>query len=130
MATSDNVVRVGLTPKLKDVDTLVDMLTYSFGPARLLEPVVDGSSKLFNPPVNEFRLLDTRIGKGEQIAFEAGDGPGIILVYGGSGKFVVDGKEIYVTPGKVYFLPAGTAWKGMCGDCEALQICKAFYSLN
>lgn len=25
MATSDNVVRVGLTPKLKDVDTLVDM---------------------------------------------------------------------------------------------------------
>lgn len=28
MATSDNVVRAGLTPKLKDVPTLVSMLTY------------------------------------------------------------------------------------------------------
>jgi mannose-6-phosphate isomerase len=29
MACSDNVVRAGLTPKLKDVDTLVHMLTYN-----------------------------------------------------------------------------------------------------
>jgi mannose-6-phosphate isomerase len=28
MACSDNVVRVGLTPKFKDVDTLTAMLTY------------------------------------------------------------------------------------------------------
>ena len=28
MATSDNVVRAGLTPKLKDIDTLLSMLTY------------------------------------------------------------------------------------------------------
>jgi len=31
MACSDNVVRAGLTPKLKDVDNLVEMLTYSMG---------------------------------------------------------------------------------------------------
>lgn len=31
MATSDNVVRAGLTPKFKDVDTLVRMLTYKVG---------------------------------------------------------------------------------------------------
>ncbi|KAJ1935942.1 Mannose-6-phosphate isomerase, partial [Linderina pennispora] len=30
MATSDNVVRAGLTPKLRDVPVLVDMLTYDF----------------------------------------------------------------------------------------------------
>jgi mannose-6-phosphate isomerase len=30
MAASDNVVRAGLTPKFKDVDTLVDMLTYEY----------------------------------------------------------------------------------------------------
>lgn len=28
MACSDNVVRVGLTPKFRDVNTLVNMLTY------------------------------------------------------------------------------------------------------
>jgi len=31
MATSDNVVRAGLTPKLKDSDTLIKMLTYNLG---------------------------------------------------------------------------------------------------
>ena len=31
MACSDNVVRAGLTPKFKDVDNLVNMLTYSQG---------------------------------------------------------------------------------------------------
>lgn len=32
MSRSDNVVRSGLTPKFKDVETLVDMLTYDYGP--------------------------------------------------------------------------------------------------
>lgn len=31
MACSDNVVRAGLTPKLRDVDTLCDILTYRYG---------------------------------------------------------------------------------------------------
>ncbi|RKP02112.1 hypothetical protein CXG81DRAFT_7350, partial [Caulochytrium protostelioides] len=33
MAASDNVVRSGLTPKYKDVDTLTSMLTYNYGSA-------------------------------------------------------------------------------------------------
>ena len=32
MASSDNVVRAGFTPKFKDVDTLVNMLTYKYAP--------------------------------------------------------------------------------------------------
>ncbi|RMY38325.1 hypothetical protein D0866_02676, partial [Hortaea werneckii] len=32
MASSDNVVRAGFTPKFKDVDTLTEMLTYSYAP--------------------------------------------------------------------------------------------------
>ncbi len=32
MASSDNVVRAGFTPKFKDVDTLVSMLTYNYAP--------------------------------------------------------------------------------------------------
>jgi mannose-6-phosphate isomerase len=107
MATSDDVVRVGLTPKLKDVDTLVEMLTYNHGPARLLEPVVDGKSKLFKPPVDEFRMLDTRIGKGEDDTLKGGDGPGIVLVYGGR---------------------IGIDWKAVGSDCDYLHFCNAFYS--
>jgi mannose-6-phosphate isomerase len=128
MATSDNVVRVGLTPKLKDVDTLVEMLTYNHGPARLLEPVVTGKSKLFKPPVEEFRMLDTTVGMGEKIEFVGGDGPGIVIVYEGSGRFVVGGEEIKVTAGHVYFLPAGLGFNAVGGKSDGLKFCKAFYS--
>ena len=40
MALSDNVVRSGLTPKLKDVPTLLAMLHYRSGVPALVEPVV------------------------------------------------------------------------------------------
>ncbi len=37
MARSDNVVRAGLTPKYKDVDTLASMLTYDTKPPVILK---------------------------------------------------------------------------------------------
>jgi mannose-6-phosphate isomerase len=39
MALSDNVVRAGLTPKFKDVDTLCNMLHYRYGPPEMLKPL-------------------------------------------------------------------------------------------
>lgn len=47
MACSDNVVRAGLTPKFKDKDTLVDMLTYSRGPVRVLAGEPAGVERLY-----------------------------------------------------------------------------------
>lgn len=35
MATSDNVVWAGLTPKFKDAETLINMLTYNIGEANI-----------------------------------------------------------------------------------------------
>lgn len=35
MARSDNVVRAGLTPKYIDSQTLIEMLTYETGPAKI-----------------------------------------------------------------------------------------------
>lgn len=59
MATSDNVVRAGLTPKFKDVDTLIDMLDYTPRPAEsnIMKSSVreDNSSvTVFKPPVPDF----------------------------------------------------------------------------
>jgi len=62
MATSDNVVRAGLTPKLRDVPTLISMLTYTSAPphAQLLRPEpFDGSggkTMLYDPPIEEFSV--------------------------------------------------------------------------
>jgi len=38
MANSDNVVRAGLTPKFKDIETLIDILTYDLSPPPVLVP--------------------------------------------------------------------------------------------
>lgn len=49
MAASDNVVRAGLTPKLRDVDTLCAMLDYAGEPADVLDGNVS-STKQFKMP--------------------------------------------------------------------------------
>lgn len=46
MACSDNVVRAGLTPKFKDVDNLVSMLTYSMG-----GPTINAGSECLVVPI-------------------------------------------------------------------------------
>jgi len=43
MATSDNVVRAGLTPKYRDVNLLINMLTYESGPARYYQKKKKGN---------------------------------------------------------------------------------------
>ncbi|KAJ1500495.1 hypothetical protein HMI54_014948 [Coelomomyces lativittatus] len=60
MATSDNVIRAGLTPKYKDVTTLLSMLNYtcrSSPDAFLLQPErLSMSTLLYNPPIQEFTI--------------------------------------------------------------------------
>merc|ERR1712187_647301 len=57
MACSNNVVRAGLTPKLRDVDTLCACLTYRHWEVAdlLVKPQVRGSGGVsYVPPINEF----------------------------------------------------------------------------
>ncbi len=57
MATSDNVVRAGLTPKLRDCGTLLSMLTYAVREPQALigESVVPGVVGYY-PPVPDFQV--------------------------------------------------------------------------
>lgn len=72
MACSDNVVRAGLTPKMKDVEVLVDMLTYSTGAPPVSEGEAVGGdeasagkgvarTRQYAPPVPEFLLQRTEV---------------------------------------------------------------------
>ena len=57
MATSDNVVRAGLTPKYIDVETLTEMLTYTSGKDWVVRGTkLPSGASLYNPPVPEFAL--------------------------------------------------------------------------
>ena len=61
MALSDNVVRAGLTPKFRDVETLCSMLTYQYGRTQLLSPQrIDPYTLLYRPP-EEFAEFEVEV---------------------------------------------------------------------
>lgn len=65
MATSDNVVRAGLTAKLRDTAILCDMLTYAAGMPEILEgEALDATTRRYQPPFDEFQL---EVGEGRDV---------------------------------------------------------------
>lgn len=123
MAASDNVVRAGFTPKFKDVDNLVSMLTYSYAPIedQKMKPIAypkgsnsksdSPTSLLYDPPIDEFAVVRTELKSGGEETFEPIDGPSIIIVTEGSGKISVGPKEEALKTGFVYFVGATATLK-------------------
>lgn len=91
MACSDNVVRAGLTPKWKDVDTLCSMLTYRMARPEILPGVDEDGNKvtLYRPPVPEFQLRRIRLRAGEKCNLLASSSVGIMVCCEGKG-FAID----------------------------------------
>ena len=56
MATSDNVLRAGLTSKHVDVPEVLRVVTFTPSEPEQLQPVRSGSASIFNPPVPDFAL--------------------------------------------------------------------------
>lgn len=64
MASSDNVIRAGLTPKFKDVATLCSMLNYEGeeGKLKLFEATKeDFYSELYQPPIPDFAVAKIQV---------------------------------------------------------------------
>ncbi|RUR01325.1 mannose-6-phosphate isomerase, class I [Labedella endophytica] len=84
MASSDNVLRGGLTPKHVDVDELLDVLDFEPLPVPILHPVAGGAGvEVFRPDVPDFELLrvDPSATDGHGIELP---GPAIAIVTAGS----------------------------------------------
>ncbi|KAJ6109294.1 hypothetical protein N7486_001528 [Penicillium sp. IBT 16267x] len=122
MASSDNVVRAGFTPKFKDVDTLTKMLTYSYAPIeeQKLRPVdypytvlnataysSASSSLLYDPPIEEFSVVKTDLNrKGAKATFDPIAGPSILICTRGQGTISIGHKTEEVREGNVFFVGA------------------------
>ena len=86
MAASDNVVRAGLTPKFKDVDTLTSMLNYNDGPPHLIQGEEIGPHVLrYVTPVDEFQVDRAVLPAHGQATLPSTTGVSIVLVLSGSG---------------------------------------------
>ena len=104
MATSDNVVRAGLTPKLRDVDVLCGMLTYQAGdPVILKGEAADARTKTYAPPFDEFMLERIELPAGETYELRKTQGPCVILAVEGEAK----AGEVDLARGAVAYASAG-----------------------
>ncbi|KAI9807817.1 MAG: Mannose-6-phosphate isomerase [Sarcosagium campestre] len=122
MASSDNVVRAGFTPKFKDVPTLTSMLTYDYAPIseQKMSPVPyayvalsaaayssNSASILYDPPIDEFAVVKTDLKKtGAKATFESIAGPSIFICTEGEGKISVGPKVEDAKAGYVFFVGA------------------------
>jgi mannose-6-phosphate isomerase len=130
MANSDNVVRAGLTPKLRDISTLNSCLTYNA--AEPSEHTVNPSTYpanwkpsrssptpttvIYNPPIPEFSVLLTRLSppaSGTDVSSTVTtelSGPSMCIVTQGKGwiKWGEEGEaeELKVGEGDVIFVGA------------------------
>ncbi|XP_073296360.1 mannose-6-phosphate isomerase 2-like [Primulina huaijiensis] len=109
MATSDNVVRAGLTPKHRDVQTLCSMLTYKPGFPTILSGIVSNSfTRKYIPPFDEFEVDQCILPKETSTVFSAVPGVSICVVMAGVGTLCTASSEECITEGDVLFVPANT----------------------
>jgi len=105
MATSDNVLRCGLTPKHVDIPELLEVT--DFGP--LVDARWPGEAGWFAVPVPDFELgaldLDEGLGKGGVALGNPGQ-PYLLLCV--AGRLIVEalGTRVSLSPGQAAFVPA------------------------
>jgi mannose-6-phosphate isomerase len=112
MASSDNVLRGGLTKKHVDVAELMRVLDFSDGPVRPLHPrplPLEAEERVYLTPAREFRLSVMDVTDG-RIVSRTVRGPEIVLCADGNAVLApADGSlEIALPRGRAAFVPAAT----------------------
>ena len=135
MATSDNVIRAGLTPKLRDVPNLVDGLTYTAAdPSKhLVQPTpfsklskLSPHTTLYDPPIPEFSVLRVILSSSEPETHAPLNGPSIAIVTEGEGVVSWQTAEsVGVSEGDVFFVGADTELKLEAKD-QSFVVYRAF----
>ncbi|KAF9538535.1 mannose-6-phosphate isomerase [Agrocybe pediades] len=117
MANSDNVIRAGLTPKLRDIPNLVSGLTYTASvptkhtvKPRAFKPASKASSAsaLYDPPIPEFSVVQVKLLEGKKEEHPPLGGPSIAIVTEGKGKVSWGDESLDVGLGEVFFIGAAS----------------------
>lgn len=127
MANSDNVIRAGLTPKLRDILNLVDGLTYVPGPGtkHAVQPsAFSPPSRLYDPPIPEFSVVMTALEAGQSDTHRVVEGPSIAIVTEGAATVSWGSGELPVSVGDVFFVGSGLELSVKASD--SLVLFRAF----
>jgi mannose-6-phosphate isomerase len=107
MASSDNVLRAGLTPKHIDVDELLRNVDYvAAPPIRIAPERFHGATRVYYAPVDDFELSVTTLRDDEQHPLP-GRGPRVLLCLDGELRVTTGtGESLGLVQGQAAFVPA------------------------
>ncbi|MGK5113073.1 MULTISPECIES: mannose-6-phosphate isomerase, class I [unclassified Geodermatophilus] len=105
MASSDNVLRGGLTGKHVDLAALIEVLDFSDGRVPVLHPVLGPGGLRYPVPVEDFDL--TRVALDSQSGTLTTRGPQVLLCTEGRAVLVAADGELVLEKGQSAFVPAG-----------------------
>jgi mannose-6-phosphate isomerase len=100
MASSDNVLRAGLTPKPVHVPLVLDVALLESSEPIIPAQAGDDGSRRYLAPADEFSL--TVVGDGELTAH---GGPRIVVAVDGSATVTVEGETVELHAGQAVFVP-------------------------
>ncbi|MBV7294812.1 mannose-6-phosphate isomerase, class I [Corynebacterium sp. TAE3-ERU12] len=100
MASSDNVLRGGLTSKHVDVVELLRVLTFSTVADPVIDPECEGQLCHYPTPVGEFEISSARVGQGHTVT---ASGPAMVLVTEGEARI----GATQTSQGQAMWLPHG-----------------------
>jgi mannose-6-phosphate isomerase len=106
MASSDNVLRGGLTGKHVDLAALIEVLDFTDGRVPVLHPVLGPGGLRYPVPVEEFDL--TRCQLDAQSGSLTTRGPQVLLCTEGTAVLTSADGELVLEKGGSAFVPAGT----------------------
>jgi len=104
MANSDNVVRAGLTPKFKDVNTLLKILNYD-NSTPVITTKKSNNITEYSPPIEEFKIEKIDI-KNEPLELSTRDQVEILLITEGKITVIVEEEKQLFKKGESVLIPA------------------------
>lgn len=127
MASSDNVLRGGLTPKFVDVPELLNTIEFeSVGVPRLEAETSSLGQELYRPPFREFQLQRIELEPDGSPVPLAQSGAAVIIVVSGSVLLDSPKGDLHLGRGASAFLPAAEAPVNVHAVSGAVETAVAF----
>ncbi|RMI13286.1 mannose-6-phosphate isomerase, class I [Cellulomonas triticagri] len=122
MASSDNVLRAGLTPKHVDVAELLRNVDYvAAPPIRIAPERFHGATRVYYAPVDDFELSITGV-EDDGVHPLPGRGPRVLLCLEGDATVrASSGAELRLTRGQAAFVPASDGSLQVEGRARLVQ---------
>ena len=119
MASSDNVLRGGLTSKHVDLAALIEVLDFTDGKVPVLHPVLGPGGLRYPVPIDDFDLTRCQLGVAPGVLTTSG--PQLLLCTEGTATLASPDGEQVLRQGQSAFIPAG-APLSVCGPAILYRV--------